>query len=577
MKTHFLWMLALLLLGFFFQNCGNKKQNSSNNRWDEKGFSTHKSDSREAAKTPSASTPRTAPPPPPPPPAITENAHFDEAPIEFEDTSIEDIDFHQNEPTPDISNEDYQTPTENAFQTALDRPLSTFSIDVDKASYSNMRRFLNNNQLPPTDAVRIEELVNYFNYDYPEPTGKIPFSVSTEMSDCPWNPQHKLVQIGLKGKTVAKNQMPASNLVFLLDVSGSMGQPNKLPLLKSAFKLLTQQLRAEDRVSIVVYAGASGVILNPTSGRHTQQIMTALDRLEAGGGTAGAQGIQLAYQLAEKAFIPNGNNRVILATDGDFNIGIRNTDELIKLIENKRKSGIFLSVLGFGMGNYKDHRMEQIADKGNGNYAYIDNIREAKKVLVEEMTSTLFTIAKDVKIQVEFNPIKVHSYRLIGYENRMLKKEDFNDDTKDAGEIGAGHTVTALYEIVPKDAAEVTDSNVDELRYQTSRAKLASHITKEWMTVKLRYKDPKSEVSKKSVFRVANKGLKWQDTSDNFQFSAAVASFGMLLKDSEFKGNTSFQKIENWALNSLGKDEYGYRTEFMELVGKAKSIARYGR
>ena len=537
-----------------------------------------KNDNR-TIKTPSArqrpmpTTPGASPGivPPPPPPEISENAYFD-APL-----TEEEVVFQQSEPAVDISQEDYQSPAENEFQTALNHPLSTFSIDVDKASYSNMRRFLNHNQLPPTDAVRIEELVNYFNYDYLEPTGKVPFSVSTELSDCPWNSQHKLVQIGLKGKSIANNQMPASNLVFLLDVSGSMSQPNKLPLLKSAFKLLTQQLRREDRISIVVYAGASGVILSPTSGHYTQQIMDALDRLQAGGGTAGAEGLQLAYTMAEQAFIPNGNNRVILATDGDFNIGIRNTDDLVSLIEEKRKSGIFLSVLGFGMGNYKDHQMEQIADKGNGNYAYIDNFREAKKVLVEEMTSTLFTIAKDVKIQVEFNPVKVHSYRLIGYENRMLKKEDFNDDTKDAGEIGAGHTVTALYEIIPKGAENISDTEIDDLRYQTSRAKLASHITDEWMTVKLRYKEPKSEESQRLVYRVANKGLQWEETSDNFQFSAAVASFGMLLKNSEFKGNTSFQKVENWALNSLGEDKYGYRGEFLELVGKARAISRYGR
>lgn len=572
MKMRILWILTLLFLGFFFQNCSDKKQSSDSKVYDEKGFNIPKAEGREAITTPSTTPSETfkRPTPPPPPPVPSPNTHFEES---VEDVTI----FDRNHAPVDITNENYQHPAENQFQTALDRPLSTFSIDVDKASYSNVRRFLNHNQLPPTDAIRIEELVNYFDYNYPEPTGKSPFSVSTEMADCPWNVKHKLVQVGLKGKSVSNNQMPASNLVFLLDVSGSMNQANKLPLLKRAFKLLTQQLRAKDRISIVVYAGASGVILNPTSGHYRHQIMNALDRLEAGGSTAGGAGIQLAYQVAEQAFIKNGNNRVILATDGDFNVGLNSTNDLVKLIENKRKSGIYLSVLGFGMGNYKDHQMEQLADKGNGNYAYIDKFSEAKKVLVEEMTSTLFTIAKDVKIQVEFNPVKVQSYRLIGYENRMLKKEDFNDDTKDAGEIGAGHTVTALYEIVPKNAEDISNNNVDELRYQTSRAKLASHITDEWMTVKLRYKLPDENNSKKITYRVKNKGLTWKNTSDNFQFSAAVASFGMLLKNSKFKGNTTYQQVERWAFDGMGMDKHGYREDFLLLVEQAQMIANYGR
>ncbi len=348
-----------------------------------------------------------------------------------------------------FNTEQYDHIQENGYLEAMSNPLSTFSIDVDTASYSNVRRFINGSQLPPTDAVRIEEFINYFNYDYPQPDGEHPFSITTEVSTAPWNPAHKLVHIGLQGQQVDKTELPDSNLVFLFDISGSMNDANKLPLLKQGFRLLVEQLTERDRVAIVVYAGAAGLVLPSTSGAEKATILEAIDRLEAGGSTAGGAGIQLAYGQAKENFIPNGNNRIILATDGDFNVGASSDGELVRMIEEKRDDGIFLSILGFGTGNYKDSKMEKLADKGNGNYAYIDTIREAKKVLVSEMAGTLLTIAKDVKIQIEFNPTKVQAYRLIGYENRLLAKEDFTDDSKDAGELGAGHTVTALYEIIP--------------------------------------------------------------------------------------------------------------------------------
>ncbi|MCK4825883.1 VWA domain-containing protein, partial [bacterium] len=350
--------------------------------------------------------------------------------------------------------EEYDRIYENRYLDALNNPLSTFSIDVDTASYSNIRRFIKNNQFPLKDAVGIEEMINYFSYDYLLPKKKYPFSINTEISSCPWNQAHHLVHIGLQGKKLETKQLPPSNLVFLLDVSGSMQSPSKLPLLQTAFKLLVRELGENDRVSIVVYAGAAGLVLPSTSTRQKDKIIEAIDKLRAGGSTAGGAGIKLAYKVAEDNFIENGNNRIILATDGDFNIGISSTSALVRFVEEKRKKGIFLTTLGFGMGNYKDGRMEQLADKGNGNYYYIDNLLEAKKVFIDDMRGTLFTIAKDVKIQIEFNPAKVKAYRLIGYENRMLKKEDFADDTKDAGELGAGHTVTALYEIIPYGSKE---------------------------------------------------------------------------------------------------------------------------
>ncbi len=464
----------------------------------------------------------------------------------------------------DNSNEEYNHFVENEFLASSDKPLSTFSIDVDNASYSNARRYLNNYQMPPKDAVRIEEFINYFDYDYPQPKSVDPFSINTEISDCPWNSGNKLVHIGLQGYELPKGQMPPSNLVFLLDVSGSMGSQNKLPLLKKAFKLLVQQLRQEDKVSIVVYAGASGLVLPPTSGSDKHKIIAALDKLRSGGSTAGAAGIQLAYQTAESTFIKNGNNRIILATDGDFNVGTSSNAALVKLIEEKRKSGVSLSILGFGMENYKDGKMEQIADNGNGNYAYIDNYEEAKKVFVQEMGGTLHTIAKDVKLQIEFNSNYVKEYRLIGYVNRKLKDEDFANDKKDAGDLGAGHTVTALYEIVPAGSKSVNKNFFNQV------FKKSNQSNEDWMTIKLRYKKPDGKKSKLLNVKATNKNISLASASDNFRFSAAVASFGMLLRDSKFKGDADFDKVLKMAQTSLGKDEFGYRNEFLELVKKAK-------
>jgi len=469
---------------------------------------------------------------------------------------------------PNFNTEDYDRIYENPFLEVTKNPLSTFSIDVDAASYSNMRRFINNSQLPPADAVRIEELINYFNYDYPQPTGKHPFSFTSEISTCPWQKEHKLLHIGLQGKKINLEKMPPSNLVFLLDVSGSMNAPNKLPLLKSSFRLLVKQLRKEDRVSIVVYAGAAGLVLPPKSGDDKETILKAIENLQAGGSTAGGQGIKLAYETAKENLIKNGNNRIILASDGDFNVGVSSNAELVRLIESKRDQGIFLTILGFGMGNYKDSKMEQLADKGNGNYAYIDNILEAKKVLVSEMGGTLLTIAKDVKIQIEFNPTKVKAYRLIGYENRRLRAEDFNDDKKDAGELGAGHSVTALYELIPTGTA-ANLSEVDKLKYQESKVKTSAKKSAELATIKFRYKPPKESVSKLIEVPIKDKALELKETSNNFRFSAAVAGFGMLLRNSKHKGDFTFDKVKELAKKSTGADEAGYRHEFIRLVEKS--------
>ena len=518
-------------------------------------------------------------PPPPPPPIVEEVIENNklifedqimpdnqEAEMDEEDIAEEPpINFERH-----LNTEEYNHIVENEFLSSLEKPLSTFSIDVDNASYSNARRYLNNNQMPPKDAVRIEEFVNYFNYDYPQPKSVDPFSINTEISDCPWNQDHKLVHIGLQGKVLSKAEMPASNLVFLLDVSGSMGDYNKLPLLKKAFQLLTQQLREDDRVSIVVYAGASGLVLPPTAENNKHTIMEALERLNAGGSTAGTAGIQLAYQTAESTFIKNGNNRIILATDGDFNVGTSSTSELLRLIEEKRKSGVSLSILGFGMGNYKDGRMEQLADNGNGNYAYIDNFEEAKKVFVQEMGGTLHTIAKDVKLQIEFNPAHVKEYRLVGYENRKLKNEDFNNDKKDAGDLGAGHTVTAIYEIIPTGAETTSSNKVDALKYQDRSVKRWAKVDPDWMTIKLRYKKPNEDVSKLLEVTAKDNGISLQATSNNFRYSSAVASFAMTLRDSKFKGNATYDNISEMAQGALGKNEYGYRKEFLDLIQKAK-------
>ncbi|MFA5337992.1 MAG: von Willebrand factor type A domain-containing protein [Candidatus Omnitrophota bacterium] len=460
----------------------------------------------------------------------------------------------------EFNTENYERIYENRFLDVAQNPLSTFSIDVDTASYSNIRRFINEGRLPPKDAVRIEEMINYFTYDYPAPKEDVPFSITTEVSRCPWNDKHDLVLVGLQGKKMNTEKMPSSNLVFLIDVSGSMNVQNKLPLLKSAFRLLVEQLRSEDTVSIVVYAGAAGVVLDSASGGQKGKILDAIDRLSAGGSTAGGAGIKAAYKLAQENFIKSGNNRVILATDGDFNVGVSSDAEMTRLIEEEREKGIFLTVLGFGTGNYKDSRMEKIADKGNGNYAYIDNIMEAKKVFVNELGATLFTIAKDVKVQVEFNPKKVKAYKLIGYENRVLQKEDFNDDKKDAGELGAGHSVTALYEIVPADSKEEF-STVDPLLYQKTSVAESDDL----LTVKLRYKEPTATESKLLVRKVTCRDLK-VEPSQNLQFASAVAETGLLLRDSEYKANASYKTAIERAKGSIGKDNDGYRAEFIRMV-----------
>ncbi|AHM60289.1 von willebrand factor type a [Flammeovirgaceae bacterium 311] len=472
--------------------------------------------------------------------------------------------------------EEYATIHESGFLEAVKNPLSTFSIDVDNASYSNIRRFISRGETPPKDAVRIEEMLNYFTYDYPQPQGDDPFSVNTEISACPWNGEHQLVHIGLQGRKIPTQSLPPSNLVFLIDVSGSMNTPERLPLVKAAFRLLVNELRPQDKVSIVVYAGAAGLVLPPTSGDRKDEILQAIDRLEAGGSTAGGAGIELAYSIAADNFRKEGNNRVILATDGDFNVGVSSTAAMERLIEQKRETGVFLTVLGFGMGNYKDSRMETLANKGNGNYAYIDNILEAKKVFVNEFGGTLFTIAKDVKFQVEFNPAKVKGYRLIGYENRALKSEDFNNDKKDAGEMGSGHTVTALYEIIPASVKSSPYlSEVDPLKYQKS-AKIdpAAYRTDELLTLKLRYKQPEGNTSKLMEKAVFNENILLTRTSDNFRFSAAVAAFGMLLRDSEFKGTTTLAEVLEMAKGAQGKDEEGYRAEFLNLVRSTQLVAR---
>lgn len=470
--------------------------------------------------------------------------------------------------------EGYDHITENAFRKATDDPLSTFSIDVDAASYSNVRRFLKANQLPPAGAVRIEELINYFKYEYPQPLKDQPFSVSTEIAACPWNNKHRLAMIGMQGKSIPVDNLPSSNIVFLIDVSGSMGYADKLPLVQQSMKLLTDQLREKDKVAICVYAGNAGLVLPATNGIHKQKIKDAIDALEAGGSTAGGEGIQLAYKIARENFVKGGNNRVILCTDGDFNVGVSSDDALERLIEKERASGVFLTVLGYGTGNYQDAKMQKLADKGNGNHAYIDQLSEAKKVLVSEFGGTLFTIAKDVKLQIEFNPSLVQGYRLIGYENRMLNKEDFNDDKKDAGEMGSGHTVTALYEIIPVGVQSDFLKKVDSLKYQQEQAFSKSVFNKELMTVKLRYKQPDGDVSQLMEVPVLDQNKTLPNTSPNFRFAAAVAEFGMLLRNSSFKQQSAYKNVIGMANSAIGTDKEGHKQEFVQLVKKASSIAR---
>ena len=467
---------------------------------------------------------------------------------------------------PHLNTESYDHIEETGFKEVGSNPLSTFSIDVDTAAYSNIRRFILKGEKPPKDAVRIEEMLNYFTYDYEMPKKGEPFSVSTELSTCPWNSEHQLLQVGLAAPQLKTDNVPPRNLVFLLDVSGSMNSPDKLPLLKSGLKLLVDTLRPEDTVSIVVYAGATGMVLEPTSGEQREKIIQSLEGLSAGGSTNGGAGIELAYQLAAENYQKDAINRVILATDGDFNVGVASRGELKRLIEEKRETGIFLTVLGFGTRNLKDSSLEQLADAGNGNYGYIDTLLEARKLLVEEAGGTLVTVAKDVKLQLEFNPLKVKSYRLVGYENRVLNNEDFADDKKDAGEMGAGHTVTALYEIVPGKSDDAG------LRYQGGRTATDAARSGELALVKVRYKAPDGDASELSEFPVKADAVAFAKSSEDLRFAASVATVGMLLRDSEFKGDSSFDGALEWARDSLGDDRGGYRSEFVKLVELVKVL-----
>lgn len=470
------------------------------------------------------------------------------------------------------TDEEYNALVENPFESAKNQPLSTFSIDVDNASYSNIRRMINYGSAVDKDAVRVEEMLNYFRYDYPQPENRQPFSINTEYSDAPWNPGHKLLKIGLQGKNVAMDDLPDSNIIFLIDVSGSMDESNKLPLLKTSLKVLLNQLRPQDKVGIVVYAGNAGMVLAPTSAAEKETITNALDRLQAGGSTAGGAGIELAYKLAQENFIKGGNNRVVLATDGDFNVGASSEQDLENLIEEKRKTGIFLTCLGYGMGNYKDNRLETLADKGNGNYAYIDNLQEANKFLGKEFAGSMFAIAKDVKIQIEFNPEFVKSYRLIGYENRKLRNEDFINDKIDAGELGSGHTVTALYEIIPAGTGSGYAPKETQLKYSsTSNPK---NFGDELATIKFRYKMPDGDKSMDLTKVVKNSDLSMAQTSPDYKFAASVAWFGLVLRQSKLIKEKDLHKIEDLAIEGKNTDEEGYRSEFIRLVESYTSIQK---
>ncbi|WP_394665896.1 von Willebrand factor type A domain-containing protein [uncultured Chryseobacterium sp.] len=469
----------------------------------------------------------------------------------------------------DYTNEEYDALVENPFELTKNQPLSTFSIDTDNASYSNLRRMIEYGEVYK-NAVRVEEMINYFKYDYPQPKNNQPFSISTELGKNPWNPNHQLLKIGLKGKNIPMNNLPPSNIVFLIDTSGSMAAENKLPLLKSSLKILLDQLRPVDKVAMVVYAGSAGVVLPPTSVSEKGKIIESLDRLEAGGSTAGGAGIELAYKLAQENFIKNGNNRVILATDGDFNVGVSSKGDLESLIEEKRKSGIFLTCLGYGMGNYKDSKMETLADKGNGNYAYIDNLQEANKFLGREFAGNIYTIAKDVKIQIEFNPKFVKSYRLIGYENRKLRNEDFTNDKIDAGELGSGHTVTALYEIIPANVNSKFLPKQNKLKYTSNSASQKSG--NELGTVKFRYKKPQGTKSAEIVHVIKNASS--QTESKDFKFASSVAWFGLVLRDSDLITRKNLSEIEKMAKDSKGEDKEGYRKGFVKMVQDYKKISK---
>lgn len=470
------------------------------------------------------------------------------------------------------NSEEYDAFVENPFELTKNQSVSTFSIDVDKAAYSNIRRMINNGEILNKNAVRIEEMINYFKYNYPQPKNNQPFSINTEYNDSPWNSNHKLLKIGLQGKDIPMDKLPSSNFVFLIDVSGSMDEANKLPLLKSSFKVLLDQLRPQDKVGIVVYAGSAGMVLPPTSAKEKNKIIEALDKLQAGGSTAGGQGIELAYKLAQENFIKGGNNRVIIATDGDFNVGTSSTGDLQTLIEEKRKSGVFLTCLGFGMGNFKDNRMETLADKGNGNYAYIDNMQEANKFLGKEFAGSMYAIAKDVKIQIEFNPKYVKSYRLIGYENRKLKNDDFTDDKIDAGELGSGHTVTALYEVIPTNVKSDYLPKENDLKYTKNTND--ENFSDELATVKFRYKKPDGDTSSEIVQVVKNSNESISSASDDFKFASSVAWFGLVLRNSDLIKNKDLKEVEKLGKKGRGNDEEGYRTEFVRLMETYRSTLK---
>lgn len=471
----------------------------------------------------------------------------------------------------EVNTEEYSQYQENKFVLIQQEPLSTFSVDVDAASYSNMRRFVNQGQMPPIDAIRTEELINYFSYNYPQPTGKDPVRISAETATCPWNAQHRLVKIGLKARELASKDMPASNFVFLIDVSGSMSGATRIDLVKSSLKMLVNNLRDKDRVSIVTYASGTKVNLPSTSGANKQKIKEVIDGLVARGATSGGEGIQLAYKAAKSNFMKGGNNRVILCTDGDFNVGVSSEEGLKSLIEKERSGGVYLTILGYGMGNYKDSKMQTLAQVGNGNHAYIDNIQEANRVLVKEFGGTMHTVAKDVKLQLEFNPALVQAYRLVGYETRLLNKEDFNDDTKDAGEMGAGHTVTALYEVIPVGVNSNMIGSVDPLKYQKKEtAKIRVDYSQDLLTVKVRYKEPNSDVSKKIEVPIIDN--KRDNTSDDFRFASSVAMFGQLLRNSAYKGDANYDKVIALAKTGLSNDSQGYRREFVRLAEAVKGM-----
>lgn len=470
--------------------------------------------------------------------------------------------------------ETYKKEVENDYKTVKANPLSTMSVDVDRASYSNVRRYLQGGQLPPADAVRIEEMVNYFHYDYPQPKGNDPIAIVTELTDCPWQPNHNLLHIGMQAKTMDVENLPASNLVFLIDVSGSMQDVNKLPLVIESLKLLTQNLRAKDNIAMVVYAGSAGLVLPPTPGNQKQTIYNALEKLSAGGSTAGGEGIKLAYKIAAENYIKGGNNRIILATDGDFNVGMSGDNDMETLITKEREKGIYLTCLGYGMGNYKDSKMEILADKGNGNYAYIDNIEEAKKTLVKEFGGTVFTIAKDVKAQIEFNPAQVQAYRLVGYENRLLNEEDFKDDKKDAGDMGSGHSVTIIYEIIPTGVKSDKVRGVTDLKYQDAGNIAAmNNNAAELATVKFRYKKPNGKTSIEMAHTIGNNMRSIYQAGLNARFATSVAMMGMLLKNSDHKGTATYDKVLALGKSGKGYDEEGYRAEYLKMVKTAKQLS----